>query len=102
MNAQARLLATVEALAGNEVSGLRLKEVAEALGEAGGGRCVSTVLRDLESLESCGWAEKLPDGKWRLAARPIQLLNHFQSCLARAKERVDEVEANYSRIPSHL
>jgi DNA-binding IclR family transcriptional regulator len=96
--AQTRLLHVIEALAGNEVTGLTLAGVVEAM--AFDGAAPSTTLRDLETLEAAGWAHRVPGTKrWALAARPIQILFHFQSGLARAKQRVAEVEANYNRMP---
>ena len=89
-----RLLTVIEALSGHEVFGMRLRDVAQATGALD-----STVLRDLETLESAGWAQKLPDGKWCLSAKPIQLLLNFQSGLARSSGRVEEVRTNYTRTP---
>ncbi|MDR1424282.1 MAG: helix-turn-helix domain-containing protein [Azoarcus sp.] len=97
LSAQARLLAVIEALAGHEVDGLTLTDVAAALG----GITPSTVLRDMAELEAAGWARRVPGTKrWALAARPIQLLINFQSGLARAKQRIAEVESNYTRLPA--
>ncbi|MDR3087972.1 MAG: hypothetical protein LBU45_08515 [Azoarcus sp.] len=92
--AHTRLLSVIEAISGHEVRGLRLVEVARAVG------CIeSTALRDLESLEGAGWAQRLPDGRWCLAPRPLQILFNFQAGLSRASERVAEVRQNYTRVP---
>jgi DNA-binding IclR family transcriptional regulator len=91
---QLRLLTVIEALSGNEVFGARLRDLARAVGVID-----STALRDLETLAAAGWAQKLPDNRWRLAAKPIQLLINFQSGLARAEEQVGEVRRNYTRKP---
>ncbi|MDR2924431.1 MAG: hypothetical protein LBU76_00460 [Azoarcus sp.] len=89
-----RLLSVIEALSGNEVFGIRLRDVAQAVGVID-----STALRDLETLAAAGWAQKQPDSKWRLSAKPIQLLLNFQSGLARAESGVAEVRQNYTRKP---
>ncbi|MDR1351469.1 MAG: helix-turn-helix domain-containing protein [Zoogloeaceae bacterium] len=96
-NAQIRLLTLIECLAGHEVGGLTLTDISRATG----GITPSTVLRDLESLRTAGWAFQIPGSKrWALGARPIQLLINFQSGLARAKQRIGEVESNYTRLPA--
>ncbi|GHU33577.1 hypothetical protein AGMMS50256_25760 [Betaproteobacteria bacterium] len=95
-SAQTRILAVIEALAGHEVIGLRLKEVAEAVG---GGSAASTILRDLEALESAGWAQKSREGRWMLASRPIQVLHHFYAGLKTIESRAAEVAANYTKLP---
>jgi DNA-binding IclR family transcriptional regulator len=94
--AQTRLLTVIEALAGNEVFGLRLKEVADA---AGAGGAASTILRDLQTLEAAGWAQQSREGRWMLAARPIQVLHHFYRGRQAAECRVAEVAANYTKTP---
>lgn len=90
--AQTRMLNVIETLSGAEVFGMRLKDAAAALQIT-----ESTVLRDLQTMQEAGWAQQLPDGKWRLAARAMQVLSNFQYGLAEAAARVDEVRHNYSR-----
>jgi DNA-binding IclR family transcriptional regulator len=90
--AQTRLLSVIETLSGSEVFGKRLKEIAADMQVI-----ESKVLRDLQTMQEAGWAQQLPDGKWRLAARAMQVLNNFQYGLAEATDRVDEVRHNYSR-----
>ncbi|MDR2092295.1 MAG: helix-turn-helix domain-containing protein [Azoarcus sp.] len=90
-----RALALVEALAGHEVTGMRLRDISAAVGVI-----ESTALRDLRRLESSGWAQQMEDGRWRLASRPIQCLLNFQNGLAEAENRVAEVRRNYTRTPS--
>lgn len=96
LSSQARLLAVIEALAGNEVVGLRLKEIVEAL-------CLpvaqTTILRDLEALQQAGWAQQTTEGRWTLASRPIQILNHFFGGLKSIQYRAAEVASNYTRTP---
>lgn len=91
---QLRLLNVIEALSGHEVFGLRLTDLAKAV-QSG----PSTVLRDLWSLEAGGWAQQTEDGKWRLAAKPIQVLTNFQWGLQNAAQKVGDVQHNYTRVP---
>jgi DNA-binding IclR family transcriptional regulator len=92
--AQLRLLLLIEALAGNEVFGMRLTDAAAAVKTG-----APAVLRDLRALEHAGWAQQLDDGKWRLASKPIQVLNAFQWGLQCAGVRIQDVERNYTRKP---
>lgn len=92
--AQVRLLQVIEALAGNEVFGQRLTDVSNTL-KVG----APTVLRDLQALESAGWAQQMSDGKWRLAAKPIQVLTNFQWGLQSATDKLNEVQQRYTRLP---
>jgi DNA-binding IclR family transcriptional regulator len=95
--AQTRLLDVIEALSGNEVFGARLRDIAAAV-HAG----EHSVLRDLQTLETAGWAQQMPDKKWRLAAKPVQIFANFQHGLFEASRRVDEVRHGYTRTPSYL
>lgn len=92
---QLRLLQVIEALSGNEVFGVRLTDVAQAVASS-----APNVLRDLQTLARAGWTEQLGDGKWRLAAKPIQIAVSFQWGLAEAQAKVAEVEQRYTRRPS--
>lgn len=91
--AQLRLLQVIEALSGNEVFGLRLTDISKTL-KAGD----STVLRDLQAMESVGWAQQMDDGKWRLAAKPIQVLTNFHWGLQSAGTKVADVQQRYTRL----
>lgn len=92
--AQLRLLLVIEMLSGHEVSGLRLVDVANGL-KLG----PPTVLRDLQALEEGGWAQQMEDGKWRLAAKPIQVLTNFQWGLQSAGIKLTDVQQRYTRSP---
>jgi DNA-binding IclR family transcriptional regulator len=94
MNATARLLFVIEALSGHEVFGARLRDLAAAVGAG-----EHAVLRDLQAMAAAGWAQQLPDKKWRLTARPIQCFQNFQHGLAEAGRKVSEVRTNYTRTP---
>lgn len=93
-NAQLRLLEVIEALAGNEVFGLRLKDVATAVKTP-----LPTVLRDLQTLAEKGWAVQDDAGKWRLGPKPVQISNAFTWGIASARRKVDETEQRYTREP---
>ena len=92
--AQLRLLLVIEALAGNEVFGLRLTDISNTL-KAG----APTVLRDLQALEAGGWTQQMEDNKWRLAAKPIQVLTNFQWGLQSAGIKLNDVQQRYTRLP---
>lgn len=89
---QSRLLLVIEALSGHEVFGTRLVDLAKAVDST-----QSTVLRDLGTLEAAGWAQQMEDGKWRLGAKPIQVLTNFHWGLQSASQKVAEVQHNYTR-----
>lgn len=92
--AQLRLLKVIETLSGNEVFGLRLRDVAQAVKASD-----PTVLRDLQTMEEGGWAQQMEDSKWRLAARPIQCLTNFQWGLQSAGIKLADVQQRYTRLP---
>lgn len=97
--AQTRLLTVIEVLSGNEVFGLRLKDVYDAVEKTEDKASNTTVLHDLEALEARGWAQQMEDGKWRLAAKPIQVLHNFQYGLQSAGIKLSDVQQRYSRLP---
>jgi DNA-binding IclR family transcriptional regulator len=99
-SAQTRLLQLIETLAGNEIQGMRLKDVSAAL--AGDAPNPSTTLRDLRTLEAAGWAQQMPDNRWRLGAKSIQVLHYFNAGLMRAVEAADEIRTNYTRTPANF
>ncbi len=92
----ARALALVEALAGHGLHGQRLKQIAERVRQS-----APITLRDLQALEYLGWAERIADREdcWRLTARPVQLALAHQHELARATQRLADLENRYSRLP---
>lgn len=96
--AQTRLMLVIEILSGHEVFRLRLVDVHQALVTAGVQVTMSTVLHDLEALEHGRWAEQTDDGKWRLSAKPFQLLNNLQWGLQSAGSQVSEVQQRYTRL----
>lgn len=92
--AQGRVLRLVEALAGYEMEGRRLTDLAAELGGS-----LPMTLRDLQSAAAAGWTEQREDGKWRLGPRPVQVAVRFQMALARERERIDECQQRYTRAP---
>lgn len=94
-NAQLRLLEVIETLAGHEVFGLRLRDVATAVKASD-----PTALRDLQTLAEKGWAVQDDSGKWRLGPKPVQISNAFTWGIASARRKVDETEQRYTREPN--
>jgi DNA-binding IclR family transcriptional regulator len=92
-----RAFRLIFAMQGQAFSGLRLKQLADALQAT-----PSTVLRDLEALADEGVVERIPgrDEYWRLTPRLIQLALAHEQELVRLRARLDETEQRYSRIPS--
>ena len=92
-----RARAVIEALSGHSYHGLRLQQVAEAVGQIS-----STTLRDLKALEAIGWAERAPDseGCWRLSPRLVQLALAHQHEIERLNRRMDDFTNRYSRLPA--
>jgi Fe2+ or Zn2+ uptake regulation protein len=96
---QLRLLAVIEVLSGNEVFGLRLKDITEIIAQTEDKASTTTILHDLKALEARGWAQQMEDNKWRLAAKPIQILHNFQYGLQSAGIKLSDVQQRYSRVP---
>lgn len=97
--AQQRVLFVMLALAGHEVDGVSLTEIAVALanrtGKTKGGQ-KNNVFRDLHNLKEAGLAEQLPDSeRWRLAPRLVQIATSHQRYLDRAAARLDETRQRY-------
>lgn len=89
---QLRLLKVIEILSGNEVFGMRLADIAKAIEVT-----PPMALRDLQSLERGGWAQQIEDSRWRLAAKPFQLLANLQWGLQNAGARLADVQQRYTR-----
>lgn len=92
-----RAKAVIETLAGNSFDGLRLAQVADLVRQSS-----PTTLRDLQGLESLGWAERIPgkDERWRLSPRLVQLAIAHQNELARLSQKLDDFTNRYSRSPN--
>ena len=74
---------------------MRLTDIASSLALA-----PPMVLRDLQTLEIGGWAQQMEDGKWRLAAKPIQVLTNFQWGLQSAGIKLSNVQQTYAKVTS--
>lgn len=92
-----RALAIIFILQGNSFEGLRLKQIADAVGTT-----ASTTLRDLEVLADEGIVERIPgrDEFWRLSPRLIQLSYAHAEETRRLQQRVDEFFQRYTRNPN--
>ncbi|MGO1072303.1 helix-turn-helix domain-containing protein [Lysobacter sp. CA199] len=92
-----RALRLLLLLQGHSFDGLRLKQLAEALGTT-----PSTALRDLLVLAEEGIAERIPgrDEYWRLSPRLVQIAVAHQEEVRRLQQRIDEFSQRYSRNPN--
>lgn len=92
-----RALRALLILQGHVMDGLRLSQVAEALGTS-----LPNALRDLGVLAEEGLAERIPgrDEYWRLTPRIVQISRATGEEFAKLRARVDEFEQRYSREPA--
>ncbi len=90
-----RTLDIATLLAGNEFSGVSVTELCAATKLRS-----DTVVRSLANLVAAGWAEKIPEtGRYRLAAKPVQIALAFSTALDRAQSQVDSIRNRYTRPP---
>lgn len=85
----------LEVLAGHEFDPLRNKDIATALRTS-----APQVTRYLQQAELCGWVERTPDDRWRLA--PGKLTNiavSVQHGIQRARSRFEDQANNLTRSP---
>ncbi|MDR1286776.1 MAG: replication/maintenance protein RepL [Treponema sp.] len=91
LNSQERVLVIVEELVECQILGMTNKSLASETRTS-----EANVCRDLKILESRGWIEKAPDGRWRLTPKfggfSGQIIKGFQV----AKLRLTEDEARYA------
>lgn len=85
-----RLLEVVEALAGNEFGGVSVAEIAAATRQRS-----DQVVRSLANLVKANWAEKMANGRYRLAEKPVQIGLSFSSALARAETDLAGIRGRY-------
>ena len=85
------------ALAGHSHSGLRLKPIADGIGES-----PSTTLRNLQRLAEDGLVERSPfdQDNWRLSPRIVQIALAHQAEVAREERQLDDFKNRYSRSPN--
>ncbi|HGM5881368.1 helix-turn-helix domain-containing protein [Stenotrophomonas maltophilia] len=84
-------------LAGRSRTGLRLKLIADGIGES-----PSTTLRNLQRLAEDGLVERSPfdQDNWRLSPRIVQIaLAHLDEVL-REERQLDDFKNRYSRSPN--
>ena len=96
MSGQSLTTKALFALAGHALTGLRLAQVAAAIGESS-----PTTLRALQRLADDGLAEQTQDANkaWRLTPRITQIAIAHQQEMARAHQRLADTENRYSRLP---
>jgi DNA-binding IclR family transcriptional regulator len=84
-------------LAGHSRHGLRLKQIADGIGES-----PSTTLRNLQRMEADGLVERSPYDKddWRLTPRVIQLAIAHADEVTHEERQLDEFRRRYSRTPT--
>ncbi|MBH1655085.1 helix-turn-helix domain-containing protein [Stenotrophomonas maltophilia] len=85
------------ALAGYSRTGLRLKPIADGIGES-----PSTTLRNLQRLAEDGLVERSPfdQDNWRLSPRIVQIALAHQAEVAREERQLDDFKNRYSRSPN--
>ncbi|MBH1447176.1 helix-turn-helix domain-containing protein [Stenotrophomonas maltophilia] len=85
------------ALAGHSRTGLRLKPIADGIGES-----PSTTLRNLQRLAEDGLVERSPfdQENWRLSPRIVQIALAHQAEVAREERQLDDFKNRYSRSPN--
>ncbi|MGH8040374.1 MAG: helix-turn-helix domain-containing protein [Stenotrophomonas sp.] len=85
------------ALSGHSRNGLRLKQIADGIGES-----PSTTLRNLQRLGEDGLAERTPQDQdnWRLSPRIVQIALAHQTEVAREERALDDFRNRYSRSPN--
>jgi DNA-binding IclR family transcriptional regulator len=89
-----RTLDIAALLAGNEFTGVTVTEISHAT------RLRSdTVVRSLANLVAAGWAEKMDTGRYRLAAKPVQIALAFSNALSRAETLLTDIRNQYTRHP---
>ena len=88
--AQQRILRLVHLLAGQEVHGLSLTEVAGGMGIA-----APKAMRDLHNLEAAGWCRRMHSGRWCLAAGAVRPLANIQAAVSRGRAEMDRIETEY-------
>lgn len=93
--AQLRVLRLIEVLAGHEVFGRRLTDIAHDMGiEA------HTARRDLLAAIAAGWVRQRDDQSYCLATKPVQIATAFTWGIKQAHDAVGEIEQRYTRMPA--
>ena len=92
-DAQQRMLRLIDRLIGHEVWGINAVDLAVKIDAS-----QSTVFRDLKNLEEAGWAEQMPDGRWRLSVNAAKLLRRINDGIAAALTKVNEARRSYQEF----
>jgi len=84
-------------LAGHSRQGLRLKPLAEGIGES-----PSTTLRNLQRMAEDGLVERSPydEDNWRLSPRVVQIALAHQEEVTKEERDLHEFKQRYSRKPT--
>lgn len=89
--AQQRILRTLLILAEHALDGVTPGEIARQLNTL-----PSNTTRDLANLRLAGLAEVMPNGRWRIAPRLVELALALQRSLDSAQRRLEETRRRYS------
>lgn len=97
MTAQSITARLLFGLAGHSRNGLRLKQIADGVGES-----PSTTLRALQRMADDGLVEQVPqiEGHWRLSPRVVQIALAHQDEVAREERALADFRNRYSRLPT--
>ena len=79
-----RSLALVEILTCHAVNGVAHRDLMTLAGY----KSKALLSNDLNNLAALGWAEKLPDGKWRITDKPLGLFVMFSRHVTEQQERM--------------
>lgn len=85
------------ALAGHSRNGLRLKPIADGIGES-----PSTTLRNLQRMAEDGLVERSPydPDNWRLSPRIVQIALAHLAEVVREEQQLNDFKNRYSRSPN--
>lgn len=87
---QQRVLRTMKALFGHEVTGITTQDLAKRLEMN-----ASKTFKDLKNLEEAGLAEQLPDKTWRIAPALGREAFKVMNALDTARRRLEETASRY-------
>lgn len=93
INSTQRAMRIIRILSGNELEGLTLKSIADALREEKS----NTTLWTLKQLEEEGVVEQMPSKHWRLATWIVQIAVSYQRNIQRSRQKIDELDQRYTR-----
>jgi DNA-binding IclR family transcriptional regulator len=91
LSAQERIIAVVEALSKNHISGMTNKEIAAAFLTSQANAC-----RDIALLEKRGWVIRDQSGRWRMSSTFGGVAGRIMRSYQEARLRLTEEEAQYA------